>query len=182
MVTSSPSQQIPVAKPHLLCVFLCLDPNSEVNGSMSVSGTRILIADDEMWYLEGVRDALRSKGYEVLGEPRMTGDKCLQMVKSKSPESRVDILILDIMMDPGPKLAEEVSNSTHTGVTVCRKIREEIKPNDPSFPIICLTAVTDDSVLDEMRQMECTVLKKAEVGVNEIIEAVKSAEQSIGKK
>ncbi|MFC1713008.1 response regulator [Candidatus Poribacteria bacterium] len=147
---------------------------------MNKPNTKILVADDELWYLEGVRDALESEGYEVITESRMTGDRCLEIVKNL--DAQIDILILDIMMNPGPKLAKEVISSTHTGVAVCRKIREEIKPNNPGFPIICLTAVNDNLVLGEMRQMGCAVLKKAEVGVSDIIKAAKSSEQQIGKR
>lgn len=139
-----------------------------------VSKTRIFVADDEMWYLEGVSDALESEGYEVIMEPGMTGTKALEILRD--PESRIDILILDIMMDPGPELVKEVPSGTRTGISVCRKIRQDIKSDDPGFPIICLTVVDDESILSHVTEMDCTVLRKAEAGISDILEAVKNAE------
>jgi len=134
---------------------------------------RIFIADDESWYLEGVKDALEAERYEVIIERRMTGTRILEIMKD--PKLQIDILILDIMMDPGSELADELSNDgTKTGIIVCKKIREVIKQNEPDFPIICLTVVDDESILDQMRQMHCIVLKKTEVGIKEILESVRN--------
>ena len=134
--------------------------------------TRIFIADDERWYLEGVKDALESEGYEVIIESRMTGTRAIEIMRD--PGSQIDILILDIMMDPGPELAKILDNGTRTGVVVCKIIREEF----PDVPIICLTVVNDESIINQMVNMGCKVLRKTEVGIREILEAVRIAEKS----
>ena len=137
--------------------------------------TKIFIADDESWYLEGLKDALEAEGYEVIIERRMTGTRALEIMKD--PKLQIDILILDIMMDLGSELADELSNDrTETGIIVCKKIRDEIKWR---FPIICLTVINDESILNQMRQMGCVILKKADVGIKEILESVRNAEESL---
>jgi len=139
------------------------------------SGTKILIADDEAWYAEGVTDALESEGYEVIMEPRMTGTRTLEIMRD--PSFHVDILIMDIIMDPGSELVQEVDTGLQTGIKVLEKIREKIKAKNSGFPIICLTAVQDESMLSQIREMDCKVLKKSEVSISDILEAVRTAER-----
>ena len=141
----------------------------------NVLRTRILLADDELWYMEGLKDAFVSEGYEVIAEPRMTGTRVLEIMRD--PESRIDVLILYIMMDPGSELAGQVPNSTQTGVSVLRKIREEAKPGKSDLPVICLTVVDDEYTLKQLAQIDSTVriLRKADVDVHDILEAVKTA-------
>lgn len=143
------------------------------------SKIKILIADDEVWYAEGVTNALESEGYEVIIEPRMTGTRVLEIMRD--PSFHIDILILDMMMYPGSELAQEVDNQTSTGITVCKKIRTDIRRDAPNFPIVCLTAVTDESKLSEMSQMGCFILKKAEVSIFEIVGIIKDIERSTGR-
>ena len=82
---------------------------------------KILVVDDEVLLVKGIRFNLQNEGYEVI-----TGDNGLDAVRlAKDPE--VSLIILDIMM---PEI---------DGLTACSKIREF-----SNVPIILLTAKTED--------------------------------------
>ncbi len=82
---------------------------------------KILVVDDEVLLVKGIRFNLQSEGYEVI-----TGSNGLEAVElAKDPE--VGLIVLDIMM---PEM---------DGLTACAKIRET-----SNVPIILLTAKADD--------------------------------------
>ena len=82
---------------------------------------KILVVDDEVLLVKGIRFNLQNEGYEVI-----TGDNGLDAVRlAKDPD--VSLIILDIMM---PEM---------DGLTACSKIREF-----SNVPIILLTAKTED--------------------------------------
>ena len=82
---------------------------------------KILVVDDEVLLVKGIRFNLMNEGYEVI--TGSNGLEAVQLVQSDSP----DLVILDVMM---PEM---------DGLTACSKIREF-----SDVPIIMLTAKTDD--------------------------------------
>ena len=82
---------------------------------------KILVVDDEMLLVKGIRFNLQNEGYEVI-----TGSNGLEAVKLVQ-EQQPDLVVLDVMM---PEM---------DGLTACGKIREF-----SNVPIIMLTAKTDD--------------------------------------
>jgi len=78
----------------------------------------ILIIEDDVSILRGLKDNLEYEGYEVLTETN--GLKGLELALEKKP----DLILLDIML-PGMN-----------GYEICRKIKKEI----PELPIIMITA------------------------------------------
>ena len=82
---------------------------------------KILVVDDEVLLVKGIRFNLQNEGYDVI-----TGSNGLEAVRlAKDPE--VGLIILDVMM---PEM---------DGLTACSKIREF-----SNVPIILLTAKADD--------------------------------------
>ena len=82
---------------------------------------KILVVDDEVLLVKGIRFNLQNEGYDVI-----TGCNGLEAVRqAKDPE--VGLIILDVMM---PEM---------DGLTACTKIREF-----SNVPIILLTAKADD--------------------------------------
>ena len=82
---------------------------------------KILVVDDEVLLVKGIRFNLQNEGYTVV-----TGCNGLEAVQlAKDPE--VDLIVLDVMM---PEM---------DGLTACAKIREF-----SNVPIILLTAKADD--------------------------------------
>ena len=82
---------------------------------------KILVVDDEMLLVKGIRFNLQNEGYEVI-----TGSNGLDAVRLVQ-EQKPDLVVLDVMM---PEM---------DGLTACGKIREF-----SDVPIIMLTAKTDD--------------------------------------
>ena len=83
-----------------------------------MTGSRILIIEDEPAIVRGLKDTFVSKGCEVLAA--MDGEAGLQLALSTRP----DLILLDIML---PKV---------NGYEICRSIRE----SGSEAPIIMLTA------------------------------------------
>ena len=82
---------------------------------------KILVVDDEMLLVKGIRFNLQNEGYEVI--TGSNGLEAVSMVRQENP----DLVVLDVMM---PEM---------DGLTACSKIREF-----SDVPIIMLTAKTDD--------------------------------------
>jgi len=82
---------------------------------------KILVVDDEVLLVKGIRFNLQNEGYEVI--TGSNGVEAVQQVKDQNP----DLVVLDVMM---PEM---------DGLTACAKIREF-----SDVPIIMLTAKTDD--------------------------------------
>jgi two-component system, OmpR family, KDP operon response regulator KdpE len=87
-----------------------------------VSGTRILVVDDEPQILRALQMKLSSEGYDV--ETARTSAEALTTAASRPPEA----VILDLLLPDG------------RGTDVCRELREWY-----SAPIIVLSAVGDES-------------------------------------
>jgi len=82
---------------------------------------KILVVDDEILLVKGIRFNLQYEGYEVI--TGSNGLEAMQQVRDQNP----DLVVLDVMM---PEM---------DGLTACGKIREF-----SDVPIIMLTAKTDD--------------------------------------
>ena len=82
---------------------------------------KILVVDDEVLLVKGIRFNLQNEGYDVI--TGSNGLEAVQQVKDQNP----DLVVLDVMM---PEM---------DGLTACGKIREF-----SDVPIIMLTAKTDD--------------------------------------
>ena len=82
---------------------------------------KILVVDDEVLLVKGIRFNLQNEGYDVI-----TGSNGLEAV-ALAQNGDVDLIVLDVMM---PEM---------DGLTACSKIREF-----SNVPIIMLTAKTDD--------------------------------------
>ena len=91
---------------------------------------KILVVDDEVLLVKGIRFNLQNEGYEVI-----TGSDGLEAVRLVQ-EQNPDLVILDVMM---PNM---------DGMTACSKIRES-----SDVPIILLTAKTDD--MDKLMGFDC---------------------------
>ena len=82
---------------------------------------KILVVDDEILLVKGIRFNLQNEGYEVI--TGCNGLEAVELVQQQKP----DLVVLDVMM---PEM---------DGLTACSKIREF-----SDVPIIMLTAKTDD--------------------------------------
>jgi two-component system KDP operon response regulator KdpE len=88
---------------------------------VSSDGARVLVVDDELQIVRGLKVVLRNAGYEV--EAAATKAEALDAVSVRPP----DVLVLDLVLPDG------------SGVEVCEEIR-----GWSSLPILVLSAVGDE--------------------------------------
>jgi two-component system KDP operon response regulator KdpE len=86
-----------------------------------VSGTRILVVDDEPQILRALRSTLHGAGYEV--DTATTAESALTMAATQPP----DAVILDLVLPDG------------SGVDVCRELRQWTQ-----VPVLVLSALGDE--------------------------------------
>ncbi|MFL5867735.1 MAG: response regulator transcription factor, partial [Thermoleophilaceae bacterium] len=88
---------------------------------MSSDGARVLVVDDELQILRGLKVILRNAGYSV--ETAATKAEALDAVSVRPP----DVLVLDLVLPDG------------SGVEVCEEIRRW-----STLPILVVSAVGDE--------------------------------------
>jgi len=93
-------------------------PSQQRVKEQSMTGTRILVAEDDSHIREGLIDTLESEGYAVTAAG--DGEETLRLWRAGA----FDLILLDVMM-PGK-----------SGYDVCREIRK----TDSAVPIVMLTA------------------------------------------
>lgn len=123
--------------------------------------TRILIADDEVDMVAGLRDNLQFEGYEVL--VAYDGEEALSVATKESP----DLLLLDIMM---PKM---------DGLEVCKRVRQ----SGFMIPILMLTAKSQEIDIIKGLEVGADDYITKPFAVRELIARVKAAlrRTSVGK-
>jgi len=124
---------------------------------VTTSGTRVVLADDDVLLREGLAGLLERSGFEVVGQ---SGDasELVELVR----EHRPDIAIVDIRMPP---------SHTSEGLEAARVIRQEL----PEIGILVLSAhVEVDQATDLLASGERSgyLLKSRVTNVDEFIEAV----------
>ena len=136
----------------------------------------VLLADDEQWLAEPLILALKVEGYTVTQST--TGADTL--AKIRSPLERPHLLILDMMMDPGPMKGNH-EGGTRTGLVVLDVIRNELKLDPQSLPVICLTILGKDKTLaDKVGALHGHYLGKANATLAGILELVQQLVTSRG--
>ena len=126
------------------------------------SGTRVVIAEDDVLLREGVASVLERSGYEVVGQ---AGDavEFLTLVRAHRP----DLVVLDIRMPP--------SHRTE-GLEAARSVRREF----PDTAIVLLSAHVEVEQAMELLaggQRSGYLLKSRVANVAEFVETVRRIEQ-----
>ncbi len=124
---------------------------------VTVSGTRVVIADDDVLLREGLASLLERSGFEVIGQCA-DGQALVALVREHRPE----LALIDIRMPP-----------THTteGLDAARVIREEL----PDTAIVVLSAHVDvEHAMDLLAsgQRSGYLLKSRVTDVEEFIETL----------
>jgi DNA-binding NarL/FixJ family response regulator len=124
---------------------------------MPTGGTRVVIADDEVLFREGLASLLERSAFEVIGQCG-TGPRLVELVR----ESRPELAVIDIRMPP--------SHSTE-GLDAARVIRDEF----PETAILVLSAhVEVEHAMDLLAsgQRMGYLLKSRVTDVKEFIETL----------
>jgi CheY-like chemotaxis protein len=107
---------------------------------MSLSGLRILLADDDEYDMRPTIMALEAEGASV--EVATDGTSALEALK-RDLNSPPDVLILDVMMDQGDAIDTD-DEGRSTGARVYERIRYDLKL---TIPVVVSSVVTDPRIL-----------------------------------
>ncbi len=102
-------------------------------------GLRVMVVDDQVSMRRIVRQLLASNGIRDVLE---AGDGAEALEQLQKPENgAIDLVICDLMMP------------VMDGLTFCNHMRRDIRLKSRHVPILLLTAVTDELVLQVARQV-----------------------------
>lgn len=109
---------------QVLCCKLCLNFRLETLGNKMGSNASILIVDDVLDNIQVAMNILKEEDYDF--SFALSGEEALALLENESTASKLDLILLDIMM-PGIN-----------GLEVCRIIKQN--PGLQDIPVIFLTA------------------------------------------
>jgi DNA-binding NarL/FixJ family response regulator len=123
----------------------------------------ILLGDDEQHALLPLKLKLHAKGYRVL--EASTVEVVLELLKATT----VDLVIIDIMMDPGESLRQELD--AHTAGAQALPLIKQISPRTK---IICLSVISDHSIMKMVRKSGALFVSKGETSLRKMSEIIES--------
>lgn len=129
-----------------------------------MSQKTVLLVDDDQWFLEPLVDALGHEGFRVLTARSV--DDALDTLK----EERIDLVTVDIMLDPGDTSKDMVSSQA-AGVFLC----SEIKRLYPRLDMFCISVVSDPDTVEPIRRLGIRILNKGEASLRTVLNALKSS-------
>jgi len=123
----------------------------------------VLLVDDDQWYLEPLIDALSYEGFKVLTASTVAG--ALTTLRKET----VDLVTVDIMLDPGEELKDIVASQT-AGVYLC----EEVKKLYPQLDVFCISVVSDPETIAPIRRLGIRILNKGEASLRTVLNMLRS--------
>ncbi|MFQ5652800.1 MAG: response regulator [bacterium] len=129
---------------------------------------RILFVDDEDWSVSPYFEILQD--HDIAVDLAENGDKAMEFLR----KGDYDLIVLDMMFAPGTIMGEGVQ-PRKSGATLLKKLRSHDIPNlqvKPDLPVLVLTAVTDQRLLDEIREMEVAAILRKPISFDEVVETV----------
>lgn len=128
---------------------------------------KILIVDDERWYLEGLSIYLKHKGHEITYAA--TGNEALKLLGIRS----FDVILLDVMMPWSSNLRDlslrDLPQGKNCGIDLTQKLRGEKKI---STPIILHTVLPEGDDIKELYKLGKVVYKQKGTSNKEIEEEI----------
>jgi CheY-like chemotaxis protein len=121
------------------------------------------LVDDELGYLEPLRDALHSEGYRVL--TARTGEDALNILE----KDEIHLTSIDVMLPPGQSLEDQTS-SQKTGIYIAR----EILSRYPDMDVFCLSVINDTRLIQELQSMGVRFLRKGETPLRTVLNMMRS--------
>ena len=123
----------------------------------------VLLIDDEQSFLSPLVDALEYEGYRVLRAS--AADEALEILASQ----HVDLVTIDIMLDPGPAL-ESTVDSQSAGLYLCKVIREKY----PTIDAFALSVVSDMNMIHSVESYGVRFLRKGETPLRTVLNMLRS--------
>jgi len=128
-----------------------------------VTRKTVLLIDDEQSFLEPLADALEAEGYRTL--KARTADEAFTLLE----EERIDLVTVDIMLDPGGAFEEDV-DSHKTGIYLC----EEIRKCWPDIDVFCISVVSDMRIIRHVEKLGVRFLRKGETPLRTVLNMLRS--------
>lgn len=120
-----------------------------------------LLIDDEPGFIQPLADALRSLQFKV-----MIARNASAAIKFLE-KTRVDVITIDIMIDPGSDLMGKV-DPHKAGIYLCEHISSKYR----HVPAFCLSVVTEDSTIRYIQSLGIIFLRKGETPLRKVLEAI----------
>jgi len=128
-----------------------------------VNKKTVLLIDDEQSFLEPLADALSSEGYIIL--IARTASEALEKLKTE----KIDLVTIDIMLDPGEALTTEV-DIHKTGLFLC----EEISRNYRNIDAFCISVISDMQTIKKIESLGIRFLRKGETPLRTVLNMLRS--------
>jgi CheY-like chemotaxis protein len=128
-----------------------------------VPNKTVLLIDDEQGFLSPLVDALEFEGHRVLRAS--SASEALSILASE----RVDLVTIDIMLDPGQGLEKSVDSQT-AGLYLCEVIRRKY----PWIDAFALSVVTDRSLIKQIESYGVRFLRKGETPLRTVLDKLRS--------
>ena len=128
-----------------------------------MSSKTVLLIDDEQAFLEPLADALEYEGHRVL--KARSAERALEILDTE----HVDLVTIDIMLDPGAQLAEDVASHS-TGIYLCQTIRSEF----PQIDAFCISVVSDMKTIRMIERLGVRFLRKGETPLRTVLNMIRS--------
>jgi len=122
----------------------------------------VLFADDELHNIEALFAIAEAEGYSV--KTCRNASEAVKMVE----EGGVDCVVIDIMMDPGSNLSG--ADPHYAGLAAIDRILSAA--NHP--PIICLSVISDQKIINSLKKKGVLYLRKAETSTNKAWDLIQS--------
>jgi DNA-binding NarL/FixJ family response regulator len=127
------------------------------------NASTILFGDDEQYALFPLKTALYSRGYKILQAASVS--EVIHALKSE----KIDVLVLDIMMDPGKEFQGKLDPHL-AGIEALDLIKEV----SPKTSIICLSVVQDYELIKKIKNKGAIFLGKGETSLKSAVNIIES--------
>jgi CheY-like chemotaxis protein len=128
-----------------------------------LSAKTVLLVDDEQGFLEPLEDALSFEGHVVLKATNVSD--ALGILAAR----HIDLITIDVMLDPGSRLAEKVGSHT-AGLYLCKAVRDRY----PRMHAFCISVISDPVMIREIEALGIRFLRKGETPLRTVLNLLRS--------
>jgi CheY-like chemotaxis protein len=114
---------------------------------------KILIVDEEKWYMEAIFDRINADFGRNLYDYSFNGSDAIELLN----KNKYSVIILDLMLPLGDNLSvPDNEPDLMYGILILRKIREINKV----IPVICFTVLNDSNIKEEIKKLNALHIGK----------------------
>lgn len=129
----------------------------------TLNAKTVLLVDDEQGFLEALEDALSFEGLVVVKATNVS--EALGVLATR----QVDLITIDIMLDPGPGL-EGKTSSHAAGLYLCKTVRDRY----PRMHAFCISVISDPVMIREIEALGIRFLRKGETPLRTVLDLLRS--------